>query len=457
MAGVGVAVPGAVEIATGVVLRARNLDWENVPLKQTLEADLGVPVEVELDVRAAALGAMLSDLARDVRDFVYVTIGTGIGAGIVIDGKLHHGAHFCSGEIGHCVLVEDGPRCGCGQRGCFEALAAGAAIAERAGRTGRQNPSGFDNGRPPRCQRQNRPQAASSRPPWPTTRWLARQFGGPPSISGAGWPSSSTCSTRKKSLSAAASPRAGNACFGLIRQYMAQYTLHRGPKETPIVLCPDLDNLPVVGAANLIFTRRPAMNPPLSFVSPVSHCEHRAFSRTLRDLADLFCDPEAVRSRLSQDNPVIYEFHEYVAARKREELVAATCTLFPGKVGKEFHMTRGHFHDPANFAEVYYVESGKGLLLLQSREGHFASVDMHPGTIIYVPPDYFHRYGERRRRAAGFFRRLLRRDRPRLRQGPGGRVVRQDRRRDRRSGARGRQSPPGSSPQQPAASSEAPA
>ena len=133
------------------------------------------------------------------------------------------------------------------------------------------------------------------------------------------------------------------------------------------------------------------MNPPLSFVSPVSNCEHLAFSRTLRDLADLFCDPEAVRSRLSQDNPVIYEFHEYVAARKREELVAATCTLFPGKVGNEFHMTRGHFHDPANFAEVYFVESGRGLLLLQSREGHFATVDMEPGTIIYVPPDYFHR------------------------------------------------------------------
>ena len=134
VAGIGVAVPGAVDIATGVVLRATNLGWENLPLKETLEADLGVPVEVELDVRAAALGAMLSEVGGDVRDFVYVTIGTGIGAGIVINGKLHHGAHFCSGEIGHCVLVEDGPRCGCGQRGCFEALAAGAAIAERAGR-----------------------------------------------------------------------------------------------------------------------------------------------------------------------------------------------------------------------------------------------------------------------------------------------------------------------------------
>ena len=133
------------------------------------------------------------------------------------------------------------------------------------------------------------------------------------------------------------------------------------------------------------------MNPQLRFVSPVSACEHRTVSRTLQDLADVFCDPEAVRSQLSQGNPVIYEFHEYVASRRREDLVTATCTLLPGKVGREFHMTRGHFHDPADFAEVYYVQSGKGLLLMQSREGHFLSVDMRPGTILYVPPVYFHR------------------------------------------------------------------
>ena len=133
------------------------------------------------------------------------------------------------------------------------------------------------------------------------------------------------------------------------------------------------------------------MNPRLSFVSPVSQCQHRVFSRTLRDLADVFSDAEAVRSRLARDNPVVYEFHEYVAAHRRGELATATCTLFPGKVGKEFHVTRGHFHDPADYAEVYYVESGRGLLLLQSRQRHFVSVEMRPGAILYVPPDYFHR------------------------------------------------------------------
>ena len=141
--------------------------------------------------------------------------------------------------------------------------------------------------------------------------------------------------------------KGGECLLGLIRQYMAQYTLHRGPKTTPIVLCPDLDNLPVVGAANLIFTPL-AMNPPLSFVSPVSNCEHRAFSRTLRDLADLFCDPQAVRERLSQDNPVIYEFHEYVAARKREELVAATYAV-SGQGWQRISHDAGAFSQPGQF------------------------------------------------------------------------------------------------------------
>ena len=226
-----------------------------MPLKQTLEAELGVPVEVELDVRAAALGAMLSDLARDVRDFVYVTIGTGIGAGIVINGQLHHGAHFCSGEIGHCVLVEDGPRCGCGQRGCFEALAAGAAIAERAGRlvdktlvkstmAGHRDANGrIDPKLVFEAAQANDPLARE------TVRRTAEYIG-------RGLAILINVLDPQKIILGGGIAKGGECLLGLIRQYMAQYTLHRGPKMTPIDLSPDLDNLPVVGAANLIFTRR---------------------------------------------------------------------------------------------------------------------------------------------------------------------------------------------------------
>jgi glucose-6-phosphate isomerase len=133
------------------------------------------------------------------------------------------------------------------------------------------------------------------------------------------------------------------------------------------------------------------MSGDLTFVSAVSECEHRSIRRTLKDLAGVFHDAEAVSARLSESNSVIYEFHEYVAGRTREELVVAACTLFPGKIGNELHMTRGHFHDPANYAEVYHVHSGQGLLLMQSPDGRFVSAAMEPGAILYVPPDYFHR------------------------------------------------------------------
>ena len=245
VAGIGVAVPGAVDIAAGVVLRAPNLGWEDVPLKRTLEADLGLPVEVELDVRAAALGVMLSEVGSNCRDFVYVTIGTGIGAGIVVNGKLHHGAHFCSGEIGHCVLVEDGPRCGCGQRGCFEALAAGGAIAERAGRL--VNKTTLDstmaslrdaNGR---IDPQHVFQAALANDPLAcaavrrTAEYIGRRLAILINVL-----------DPQKIIVGGGNAKGGESLLGLIRQYTAQYTLHRGPKRTPIVLSPDLDNLPVV-------------------------------------------------------------------------------------------------------------------------------------------------------------------------------------------------------------------
>jgi len=133
------------------------------------------------------------------------------------------------------------------------------------------------------------------------------------------------------------------------------------------------------------------MSDGLAFLSPVSPCRHRVVARTLEHLAAVFHDAHAVRARLSAGNPVIYEFHEYAGSGAQGDLVVAICTLSPGKIGREFYMTRGHFHDPARFAEVYYVHRGKGLLLMQSLAGHFVWSAMEPGAILYVPPDYFHR------------------------------------------------------------------
>jgi glucokinase len=131
LAAIGVGVPGRVDPLTGVVTLAVNLGWHDLPLGPWLERRYGVPVLLENDVRAAAAGlhdrAVLGD-----DDLAYLSIGTGISAGVVLDGRLHRGVRGLAGEIGHVVLDPDGPPCACGLRGCFEALAAGPAIQRAA-------------------------------------------------------------------------------------------------------------------------------------------------------------------------------------------------------------------------------------------------------------------------------------------------------------------------------------
>lgn len=139
---VGIGVPGQVDPETGQVTMALNLGIGTEPcdLAVLIEEDLGAPVSVENDVRAAAMGAHESfRLAGDpVKSLTLVAIGTGISAGVVVDGVLIRGSRGMAGEIGHVVIEESGAPCRCGQRGCLEAVAAGPAIARSwpAGPTG---------------------------------------------------------------------------------------------------------------------------------------------------------------------------------------------------------------------------------------------------------------------------------------------------------------------------------
>jgi glucokinase-like ROK family protein len=136
---VGVAVPGLVSQKTGIVELAPNLHWKQVPVRSVVEQALGLPVAVVNDTHAGALAEARCGAARGVRSFVWVYVGTGVGAGIVIDGQIFQGHAGFSGEIGHCPVVADGPLCSCGQRGCLEAVASGWAIsrtAERAVQSG---------------------------------------------------------------------------------------------------------------------------------------------------------------------------------------------------------------------------------------------------------------------------------------------------------------------------------
>ena len=132
VAAVGVGVPGRVDPERGHITLAVNLDWHDLPLGPRLESRLGVMTVLENDVRAAALGLHRRRVFGDTATLALLAIGTGISAGVVIDGTLHRGADGLAGEIGHVVMERDGPACPCGMRGCFEVIAAGPAIVRRA-------------------------------------------------------------------------------------------------------------------------------------------------------------------------------------------------------------------------------------------------------------------------------------------------------------------------------------
>ncbi len=126
---VGVGAPGAVEPLTGRVRFAPNLPgWHDVPLQQSLQSELGVPVCVANDCNTATLGVFEKEFKARPKHLVGLFLGTGIGGGLILNGELYQGHHLTAGEIGHMVLEINGPRCGCGNRGCFEALASRTAI-----------------------------------------------------------------------------------------------------------------------------------------------------------------------------------------------------------------------------------------------------------------------------------------------------------------------------------------
>lgn len=129
---VGVAAAGFVDTVAGVVLFAPNLAWRDEPLQADLAERIGLPVVIENDANAAAWGEFTFGTARDVDDAVLVTVGTGLGGGIVVDGRLLRGHVGIGGELGHVRVVPDGIRCGCGNRGCWEQYASGSALERQA-------------------------------------------------------------------------------------------------------------------------------------------------------------------------------------------------------------------------------------------------------------------------------------------------------------------------------------
>lgn len=131
--GLGIGAPGPLNPKTGMVYSPPNLPgWTNVPLRDILEDRLGLPVYLGNDASLAALGEYTFGAGKDFRYLVYITVSTGIGGGIIDDGRVIDGAKGAAGEIGHMTIEAFGPRCNCGNYGCFEVLASGTAMRRRA-------------------------------------------------------------------------------------------------------------------------------------------------------------------------------------------------------------------------------------------------------------------------------------------------------------------------------------
>lgn len=130
--GVGIATTGYVRPSTGIVVSASNLGWRDVDLGKEISVSTGLPTLVDNNVNAAALGELYYGRGAETLNFIYVAIGNGIGAGIVIDGQLYRGSRNGAGELGHTVVAADGPPCSCGRVGCLESLASGSAIEQMA-------------------------------------------------------------------------------------------------------------------------------------------------------------------------------------------------------------------------------------------------------------------------------------------------------------------------------------
>jgi glucokinase len=130
--GVGIGAPGPLDRDRGLVVVAPNLGWRDFPLRDVIADRVRLPATLDNDANCATLGEWWQGAARGARHVVGLTIGTGIGGGIIIDGRLHHGISDVAGEIGHTTIDVNGRYCRCGNYGCLEAYASGPAIAQRA-------------------------------------------------------------------------------------------------------------------------------------------------------------------------------------------------------------------------------------------------------------------------------------------------------------------------------------
>ena len=145
IASVGVGCPGTCNGDTGIVEYSNNLRFDHLPLKEMLTRRLNKPVFVDNDANVAALGEAVAGAAKGVRTCVCITLGTGVGSGIIIDGKIYSGSNFAGAEIGHSAIMVDGEECTCGRRGCWEAYASATALIRQTKKAMEEHPDSAMN------------------------------------------------------------------------------------------------------------------------------------------------------------------------------------------------------------------------------------------------------------------------------------------------------------------------
>ncbi len=124
----GVGSPGAIDPVNGIVCFSNNLEFYNVPMAEMLKERMGVDFYIENDANAAAYGEFIAGAGRGTNDFIAITLGTGVGGGIIINGKIYAGSNYAGAELGHVVIAMDGEMCNCGRQGCWEAYASATAL-----------------------------------------------------------------------------------------------------------------------------------------------------------------------------------------------------------------------------------------------------------------------------------------------------------------------------------------
>lgn len=144
---IGVGSPGTCDSAAGVVVRAYNLGWFDVPVCRMLTERFGIPAHLSNDANCAALAEVVAGAAVGCRDMILITLGTGVGGGIIIDGKIYAGMRSMGAELGHVLLVLEGEHCTCGRDGCWEAYASATALIRQAKAAGAQHPDSALHGR----------------------------------------------------------------------------------------------------------------------------------------------------------------------------------------------------------------------------------------------------------------------------------------------------------------------